>query len=227
MPSGERRRSLQSFSICPRHSTQSGRRDCCWNFWRRVSEAKCTTSWVFFPILSRSKSEAWQHNQQPCEDERGCTTRGGGYHFTKTFPRVHQKYHNHCAKACLQHPPRRWLCSLELLWAVAHRIQDTVNKVSDWTGNGYWGWTKHRVSLTFFFIPYASKEKVKLTHADQQVPQIDLSTFLGATLDTRLTWKPHIQTSKLVFMLVINCNIPTTWRWAHGDPTPQKKPNTI
>ena len=38
------------------------------------------------------------------------------------------------------------------------------------------------------------KEKVMLKLEDMPVPQIDNPTFLGVTLDTRLTWKRHLET---------------------------------
>ena len=32
-----------------------------------------------------------------------------------------------------------------------------------------------------------------LTLGEQLMPQVDTATFLGATLDTQLTWKPHLE----------------------------------
>ena len=37
------------------------------------------------------------------------------------------------------------------------------------------------------------KEKVILKLEDMPVPQVDNPTFLGVTLDTRLTWKTHLE----------------------------------
>ena len=37
------------------------------------------------------------------------------------------------------------------------------------------------------------KEKVMLKLKDMPVPQVDNPTFLGVTLDTRLTWKSHLK----------------------------------
>ena len=38
-----------------------------------------------------------------------------------------------------------------------------------------------------------AKEKVILKLEDMLVPQVDNPTFLGVTLDTRLTWKRHLE----------------------------------
>ena len=46
--------------------------------------------------------------------------------------------------------------------------------------------------LTLFSLS-TTKEKVKLTLEDHPVPQVETPTFLGATLDSRLTWKAHIE----------------------------------
>lgn len=73
-----------------------------------------------------------------------------------------------------------------------YRIQDTINKVSDWTREWTLGLNKTKTISTLFSLSTA-KEKVKLTLEDQQVPQVDTPTFLGVTLDTRLTWKPNIE----------------------------------
>ena len=73
-----------------------------------------------------------------------------------------------------------------------YRIQDTINKVSDWTRKWTLGLNKTKTISTLFSLS-TTKEKVKLTLEDQQVPQVDTPTFLGVTLDTRLTWKPDIE----------------------------------
>ena len=38
-----------------------------------------------------------------------------------------------------------------------------------------------------------SKEKVAIKLEDKTLPQVETPTFHGAKLDTRLSWKPHIE----------------------------------
>ena len=38
-----------------------------------------------------------------------------------------------------------------------------------------------------------SKEKVTIKLGDKTLPQVETPTFLGVKLDTRLSWKPHIE----------------------------------
>ena len=38
-----------------------------------------------------------------------------------------------------------------------------------------------------------SKEKVAIKLGDKTLPQVKTPTFLGVELDTRLSWKPHIE----------------------------------
>ena len=73
-----------------------------------------------------------------------------------------------------------------------HRIQDTVNRVNSWTEKWALKLNKTKTVSTLFSLS-TSKEKVKLNIADQPVPQVETPTFLGVTLDTRLTWKPHLE----------------------------------
>ena len=80
----------------------------------------------------------------------------------------------------------------EYTTTATHRIQETVNRVSRWTEKWALKLNKTKTVSTLFSLS-TSKEKVKLTIADQPVPQVDTPTFLGVTLDTRLTWKPHLE----------------------------------
>ena len=73
-----------------------------------------------------------------------------------------------------------------------HIIQDIINKVSDWTRKWALRLNKIKTVSTLFSLS-TTKEKVKLTLEDQQVPHVDTPTFLGVTLNTRLTWNPHIE----------------------------------
>ena len=46
------------------------------------------------------------------------------------------------------------------------------------------------------FTLSTAKEKVSLKLNNQPVPQVETPTFLGVTLDTRLTWKPHLEAAE-------------------------------
>jgi ribonuclease HI len=74
-----------------------------------------------------------------------------------------------------------------------HRIQTTINRVSSWTNTWALNINTLKTTATLFSLS-TSKEKISLKLDNQQVPQVDTPTFLGVTLDTRLTWKPHIET---------------------------------
>ena len=49
-----------------------------------------------------------------------------------------------------------------------------------------------KTQATLFSL-FTVKEKVMLKLEDMPVPQADNPTFLGVTLDTRLTWKTHLE----------------------------------
>ena len=74
----------------------------------------------------------------------------------------------------------------------AYRIQEAVNKVEQWTND--WGLQISEVkSQTTVFSLSNSKEKVTIKLGDKTLPQVETPTFLGVKLDTRLSWKPHIE----------------------------------
>ena len=75
------------------------------------------------------------------------------------------------------------------------RIQDTINKVKDWTNKSALKINKTK-TVSILFSLSTSKEQVKLTLREQPVHQVDTERFPGATLDTRLTWKPHQEAVK-------------------------------
>ncbi|KAK7101444.1 hypothetical protein V1264_019826 [Littorina saxatilis] len=86
-------------------------------------------------------------------------------------------------------------CAEEHTSTATHRIQNTINSVSSWSE--HWALqlnTTKTVSTLFSLSTY--KEKVLLKLKDQAVPQVDTPTFLGVTLDTRLTWKPQIEATE-------------------------------
>ena len=67
-----------------------------------------------------------------------------------------------------------------------YRIQKTVEQIQEWTDN--WGLQINK-SKTVATV----KDKVKLKAGDGYLLQVDIPTFLGAKLDPRLTWKPHLE----------------------------------
>ena len=72
------------------------------------------------------------------------------------------------------------------------RMQTTINHVAEWTDKWALIINKNKTVSTLFSLS-TSKEKVKLNLEDHPVPQVETPTFLGAKLDPRLTWKPHIE----------------------------------
>ena len=74
----------------------------------------------------------------------------------------------------------------------AYRIQETVNKVEQWTND--WGLqiSEVKTQATVFSLS-TSKEKVAIKLGDKTLPQVETPTFLRVKLDTRLSWKPHIE----------------------------------
>ena len=76
--------------------------------------------------------------------------------------------------------------------SAAHRIQGAVQKIHQWTED--WGLQISEVKTqTTVFSLSTSKEKVTIKLGDKILPQVETPTFLGVKLDTRLTWKPHIE----------------------------------
>ena len=49
-----------------------------------------------------------------------------------------------------------------------------------------------QTQFTVFSLP-TSKEKVIIKLGDKTLPKVDTPTLLWVKLDTRLSWKPHIQ----------------------------------
>ena len=93
------------------------------------------------------------------------------------------------------------------------QIQETVNRVSKWAMD--WGLkiNKSKTVCTLFSLS-TQAQKIKVKIDDQALPQTDTPTFLGVTLDKRLTWRTHIQAAnskasrKLLLMKKLSG---TTW----------------
>ena len=104
-------------------------------------------------------------------------------------------------------------CAEEHTTTAVHRIQNTINEVCSWTESWALQLNTTKMVSTLFTLSTA-KEKVSLRLNNQPVPQVETPTFLGVTLDTRLTWKPHIEaveakaTRKLAIMKKL---AGTTW----------------
>ena len=104
-------------------------------------------------------------------------------------------------------------CAEEHTTTAVHRIQNTINEVCSWTESWALQLNTTKTVSTLFTLSTA-KEKVSLRWNNLPVPQVETSTFLGVTLDTRLTWKPHLEaveakaTRKLAIMKKL---AGTTW----------------
>ncbi|GFR92518.1 LOW QUALITY PROTEIN: reverse transcriptase-like protein [Elysia marginata] len=72
------------------------------------------------------------------------------------------------------------------------RVQATVDKVFKWSQD--WGLTINlNKTVTTKFSLKTKERNVTLTMNGQPLQTEDTPTFLGISLDKRLTWKPHIQ----------------------------------
>ena len=104
-------------------------------------------------------------------------------------------------------------CAKEHTTTAVHRIQNTINEVCSWPESWTLQLNTTKTVSTLFTLSTA-KEKVSLRLNNQPVPQVETPTFLGVTLDTRLTWKPHLEavevkaTRKLAIMKKL---AGTTW----------------
>ena len=83
-------------------------------------------------------------------------------------------------------------CAEEHTTTAVHCIQNTINEVCSWTESWALQLNATKTVSTLFTLSTA-KEKVSLKLNNQPVPQTEMPTFLGVTLDTRLTWKPHFE----------------------------------
>ena len=83
-------------------------------------------------------------------------------------------------------------CTEEHTTTAVHRIQNTINEVCSWTESWALQLNATKTVSTLFTLSFA-KEKVSLKLYNQPVPQVETPTFLGVTLDTHLTWKPHLE----------------------------------
>ena len=104
-----------------------------------------------------------------------------------------------------------WSAS-EHISTATYRIQQTVKQIKKWTE--HWGLklNKNKTATSVFSLS-TQKEFIKVKLEDV-LPQVDTPTFLGVKLDSRLTWKPHLEEmeargrSRLAIMRKISG---TTW----------------
>ena len=82
--------------------------------------------------------------------------------------------------------------SAEHTSTATHVMQETIKRVSSWADEWCMEINCNKTQATLFSLSTV-KEKVMLKLEDMPVPQIDNPTFLGVTLDTRLTWKTHLE----------------------------------
>ena len=71
-------------------------------------------------------------------------------------------------------------------------MQETIHTVSFWADERCMEISCSKTQATLFSLSTV-KEKVLLKLEDIPVPQVDNPTLLGVTLDTRLTWKAHME----------------------------------
>ena len=83
-----------------------------------------------------------------------------------------------------------WTAS-EYTTTASHRMQESMNSISEWANR--WLVTINRIkTVATCFSLSPNKEKFSLQIDGEEVPQQDTPTYLGVTLDRKLTWTPHI-----------------------------------
>ena len=103
-------------------------------------------------------------------------------------------------------------CTEEHTTQAFHRTKNTTNEVYSWTESWALQLNTTKTVSILFTLPTTKGISLKLNN--QPVPQVETRTFIGVTLDTCLTWKPHLEaveakaTRKLVIMKKL---AGTTW----------------
>ena len=73
-----------------------------------------------------------------------------------------------------------------------YRIQQTVKQIKKWTE--HWGLKLNKnKTVSSVFSLSTQKESIKVKLEEDFLPQVDTPTFMGVKLDSRLTWKPHLE----------------------------------
>ena len=108
-------------------------------------------------------------------------------------------------------------CAEEHTTTAVHLTQNTINMMCIWTESWALQLNTAKTVSTLFTLSTAT-EKVSQELNNQPVPEVETQTFLVVILDTRLTWKSHLEaaeakaTRKLAIMKKL---AGTTW-----GPTP-------
>ena len=84
------------------------------------------------------------------------------------------------------------LSASEYTTSSAYRIQEVMNKVEQWTNDWSLQISQVKTQATVLSLS-ASKEKVAIKLGEKALPQVETPTILGIKIDTRLSWKPHIE----------------------------------
>ena len=82
--------------------------------------------------------------------------------------------------------------SSEHITTATYRIQEALNKISQWAKDWLVVINKTKTEATCFSLSTV-KEKFTLKLDEEELPQQSTPTFLGVTLNRTLTWKPHIE----------------------------------
>nr|KAG5690263.1 hypothetical protein BaRGS_018615 [Batillaria attramentaria] len=72
------------------------------------------------------------------------------------------------------------------------RMQEALNTTSKWATDWCVTINSQKTVATCFSLSN-TKETLRLTINNQQIPQQDTPTYLGTKLDKKLTWNPHIR----------------------------------
>nr|KAG5704083.1 hypothetical protein BaRGS_017587 [Batillaria attramentaria] len=72
------------------------------------------------------------------------------------------------------------------------RMQEALNTTSKWATDWCVTINSQKTVATYFSLSN-TKETLRLTINNQQIPQEDTPTYLGTKLDKKLTWNPHIR----------------------------------
>ena len=84
-----------------------------------------------------------------------------------------------------------WSAS-EHISTTTYRIQQTVKRIKKWTE--HWGLKLNKnKTVNSVFSLSTQKESIKVKLEEDVLPQVDTPTFLGVKLESRLTWKPHLE----------------------------------
>ena len=144
------------------------------------------------PTRQISQSKPGWPFEQKRENARSPTGRS---HLTDTLSLVHQQHLDCASPTCLQHPTCRWSRCVECIWI--HHIFYWQNPGSCAQGRAVTGVFR---SVKWRLRPQLSppppqkkKKKVAIKLGDKTLPQVETPTFLGVKLDTRLSWKSHIE----------------------------------